>query len=105
MGAGNGWMKHMFAADSDVAVATLGEEWGLFMVLMAMLAVIALAIFSIRSAAVGRSSFYIISACAAAAILIMQVILNLLGTVDVLPLTGVTFPFLSTIAMSSSDDK
>lgn len=95
LGAGNGWMKHMFAADSDVAVATLGEEWGLFMVLMAMLAVIALAIFSIRSAAVGRSSFYIISACAAAAILIMQVILNLLGTVDVLPLTGVTFPFLS----------
>ena len=25
----------------------------------------------------------------------IQVILNMLGTVDVLPLTGVTFPFLS----------
>ena len=42
-----------------------------------------------------HSSFYTISACAAAAVLLMQVILNLLGTVDVLPLTGVTFPFLS----------
>ena len=95
LGAGNGWMKHMFAADSDVAVATLSEEWGLLMVLLAMLVIVALAIFSVRSAAVGRSSFYIISACVAATILMVQTILNLLGTVDVLPLTGVTFPFLS----------
>jgi amidohydrolase len=32
---------------------------------------------------------------AAASILLIQTILNALGTVDVLPLTGVTFPFLS----------
>ena len=95
LGVGNGWMKNVFAADSDVATATLGEECGLIMVLMVMLALVALAVFSVRSAAVGRSSFYTISACAAASILSMQTILNLLGTVDVLPLTGVTFPFLS----------
>ena len=95
MGAGNGWMKNVFAADSDVAIATLCEEWGLLMVLMVILAVIALAVFSVRSAAVGRSSFYTIGGCTAAAILLMQAILNALGTVDALPLTGVTFPFLS----------
>lgn len=95
LGAGNGWMKNVFAADSDVAIATVCEEWGLLMALMTVLAVIALAVFCVRSAAVGRSSFYTISACTAAAILLMQVILNTLGTVDVLPLTGVTFPFLS----------
>jgi cell division protein FtsW (lipid II flippase) len=44
---------------------------------------------------VSRSSFYIIGACTAGGILVMQVILNTLGTLDVLPLTGVTFPFLS----------
>jgi cell division protein FtsW (lipid II flippase) len=44
---------------------------------------------------VGRSSFYVIGACTAAGILLTQVILNALGTVDVLPLTGVTFPFVS----------
>jgi cell division protein FtsW (lipid II flippase) len=43
----------------------------------------------------GRSSFYIIGSCTAASILLVQVILNALGTVDVVPLTGVTFPFLS----------
>ena len=52
-------------------------------------------LFAIRSAAVSRSSFYTIGACTAASILIIQTILNCLGTVDVLPLTGVTFPFLS----------
>ena len=88
-------MRNVFAADSDVAIATVCEEWGLLMALMTVLAVIALAVFCVRSAAVGRSSFYTISACTAASVLLMQVILNTLGTVDVLPLTGVTFPFLS----------
>ena len=48
-----------------------------------------------NSAKVGRSSFYTIAACAAVAILTIQTILNVFGTMDLLPLTGVTFPFLS----------
>lgn len=95
LGASNGWMKNLFAADSDVVVATIAEEWGLFMLLMMILCVVALAVFAVRSASMGRSSFYIIGSCTAASILLVQVILNALGTVDVLPLTGVTFPFLS----------
>jgi len=35
------------------------------------------------------------SACTAASILVIQTILNCLGTLDILPFTGVTFPFLS----------
>lgn len=95
LGPGQGWMKHVFAADSDVAVATLTEEWGLLMLIVAILCIVSLAVFCVRSAAVGRNSFYTIGACAAVSILLVQVILNALGTVDVLPLTGVTFPFLS----------
>ena len=95
LGGGNGLMKNIFAADSDMAVATLAEEWGILMLIMAVLCIIALAVFSVRSAAVGRSSFYTIGACTAAGIMLIQVILNALGTVDVVPLTGVTFPFLS----------
>ena len=95
VGAGMGKMENIFAADSDVAVATLSEEWGLLILIMVVLSVVALAVFSVRSAAVGRSSFYTIGACTAASIMLVQVILNALGTVDVVPLTGVTFPFLS----------
>lgn len=95
LGAGRGKMKGIFAADSDMAVATLSEEWGVIMLVLVILCVVALAVFSVRSAAVGRSSFYTIGACTAASIMLVQVILNALGTVDIVPLTGVTFPFLS----------
>ena len=95
LGAGKGYMRSIFAADSDVVVATICEEWGLVIMVLMVLSVVALSFFAVRSAAVGRSSFYVIGACTAASVLLVQVILNALGTVDVVPLTGVTFPFVS----------
>ena len=95
LGAGRGWMVNVFAADSDMVFATLSEEWGLLMVLMLVASIMVLAVFTVRCASVCRSSFYAIGACTAGAILVVQVILNALGTVDVVPLTGVTFPFVS----------
>ncbi len=95
LGPGKGYLKRIFAADSDLAFATISEEWGLAVAVMMVLAIVALGLFSLRTARVARSSFYTIGACTAASVLIVQVILNCLGTLDVLPLTGVTFPFLS----------
>ena len=95
LGANKGYMENIFAADSDMVVATIGEEWGFIIVVMMILSIVCLAFFAVRSASVGRSSFYVIGACTAASILVVQVILNALGTVDVVPLTGVTFPFVS----------
>ena len=95
LGAGRGLLKNVFAADSDLAFAAVCEEWGLIMGCMAVACIIAMALFCIRSASLARSSFYVIGACTAAAIMVTQTILNALGTVDIVPLTGVTFPFLS----------
>ena len=95
LGPGRGYLKRVFAADSDIAFATISEEWGLIVAVMMVLCVVALGLFAFRSIRVARSSFYTIGACTAASVLLIQVILNVLGTVDVLPLTGVTFPFLS----------
>ena len=95
LGAGKGWMENVFAADSDMVVATIGEEWGLLILLMMVAAVIALGLFAVHAAAIQRSSFFAICSCTAAGILLVQAIFNALGTVDVLPLTGVTFPFVS----------
>ena len=95
LGAGRGWLKNVFAADSDIAFATISEEWGLLMALSMVLCIVVFALFALRSASLARSSFYTIGSCTAAAIMIVQTVLNALGTVDVLPLTGVTFPFLS----------
>ncbi len=95
LGVGRGWLKYVAASDTDLVFAFVAEEWGLLMAVFMVLAVVCLAAFVVRSASVGRSSFYTIGACAAAAILMTQTILNVFGTVDLLPLTGVTFPFVS----------
>ena len=58
-------------------------------------AVILLACFAVRSARSGRSAYYAIAACAAMSILLTQVALNVFGSMDILPFTGVTFPFVS----------
>lgn len=95
LGAGNGKLKYVFAADSDIVFATVCEEWGLIVGVACVLSVVCIALFAVRSASLCRSSFYAISACAAMSILVFQMTLNVFGTIDFLPFTGVTFPFLS----------
>lgn len=95
LGAGNGWLKYVAASDTDLVFAFVCEEWGVILGILMVFAIIVLGIFVVRSCIVGRSSFYTIAACSAVAIFMMQTILNVFGTMDLLPLTGVTFPFLS----------
>ncbi|WP_455581779.1 FtsW/RodA/SpoVE family cell cycle protein [Dysosmobacter sp.] len=95
MGAGNGWLHRIPAADTDLVFGMLCEEWGLLIALLAAGAIVTLALFAVRAARVGRSSFYAIAACAAGSLLVFQTCLNVFGSVDLLPLTGVTFPFVS----------
>ena len=95
LGPDQGRLQKIFAADSDIVFATVSEEWGLVTAMIVVLCVIVWGIFAIRTAKVARSSFYAIGGCTAASILVIQTILNCLGTLDVLPVTGVTFPMLS----------
>lgn len=87
LGAGRGWMKNLFAADSDMIIATVCEEWGLLAVIILILAIITISLQAVR-----KNTLLSVSA---AAVFLLQTALNALGTVDILPLTGVTFPFLS----------
>lgn len=95
LGAGQGWLKYVAASDTDLVFAFVSEEYGLVMAVLAVLALVLPAVFVLRASNMGRSSFYTIGACAAISILLTQTILNVFGTVDLLPLTGVTFPFVS----------
>ncbi len=95
LGAGNGWLKYVAASDTDLVFGFVCEEWGLILGIVMVAAILILGVFVVRSAKVGRSSFYTIGACAAVSILMIQTILNVFGTMDLLPLTGVTFPFVS----------
>ena len=95
LGVGRGWLKAVAASDTDLVFAFVSEEWGLIMAVIMVLVLLVPAVFVLRSARVGRSSFYTIGAGAAVAVMLTQTILNVFGTMDLLPLTGVTLPFVS----------
>ncbi len=94
-GAGNGWLKDGFAANTDTVFSLVCEELGLLIAICAVLAIVSLAFFAVRNAAQGRSAYYSIAACATASMFLVQLALNVFGSVDILPFTGVTFPFVS----------
>ena len=94
-GAGSGWFSGVFAADTDLVFCMLCEELGLVLAALAVIAVILLAVFALREANASRSGFYVIAACAAVCMMMVQMGLNVFGSVDLLPFTGVTFPFVS----------
>ena len=81
-------------AEVDKAASVQAAGW-LACAALAVLAIVTLAVFAVRACRAGRSSFYTIAACAAASLMVFQTCLNVFGAVDLLPFTGVTFPFVS----------
>lgn len=96
LGAGNGSLKYVGASNTDLVFGFVMEEWGFIIAVLLVLCLITLTIFAVMSIVAGRSTFYTICACGAATMFLMQTILNVFGAVDLFPLTGVTFPFVST---------
>ncbi len=95
VGAGEGWLEGVPAADTDMVFCMLAEEWGLIIALLAVICIVTLAVFAVLSIVEGRSTFYTIAACGATSMFVFQTMLNVFGSVDLFPFTGVTFPFVS----------
>ena len=94
-GAGNGWLVDIYAAETDMVFGVICEELGLITGLCCVGSLLALAGFVVKNASSGRSSYFVIAAAATMSMMLVQVILNVYGTMDILPFTGVTFPFAS----------
>lgn len=95
VGAGEGWLQDVPAANTDMVFGMLIEEWGLIIAVLAVLSIVTLSLFAYKSIFAGRSTYYTIAACGAMSMFIFQTVLNVFGCVDLLPFTGVTFPFVS----------
>ncbi len=89
------FLKNIGAANTDLVFGVISEQFGLILALCAVFLLLVLVVYAARCAATARSSYYVIAANSAAAMLVFQATLNVLGAVDILPLTGVTFPFVS----------
>ena len=95
VGIGNGFLKQVAASESDLVFGLVSEEMGVIVAFTLAVAVGAMFIYARAITTRSRSTFYSISACCAAGLFVVQLSLNVFGATDVLPLTGVTFPFVS----------
>ena len=94
VGPGNGKLSDVFAYDNDIVFATISEEWGLLFALMMVMTIIMITVIPIIKPT--RSYLHgTMSACISAAIII-QMALNIFGSCNLIPFTGVTIPFIST---------
>ncbi len=95
LGVGNGALRHVYASTTDLIFGLICEEMGIFIAFSVVLAFAFIAIYAVISSKSAPSTFYSIAACSASAMLLFQICLNIFGITDLLPLTGVTLPFIS----------
>lgn len=92
-GPGNGFLCNVFAYETDIVFAAICEEWGLLYALMTILAIlIMLAVPLINPP---RSYFHATMAASICAAFTVQMALNIFGSCNLIPFTGVTIPFIS----------
>ena len=89
-------LKYVGAANTDLVFGFVMEEWGFIIAVLAVLCIATLSVFAVMHIVAGRSTIYTILACSAATMFLVQTMLNVFGAIDLFPLTGVTFPFVST---------
>ena len=87
------YIINIYAIDSDMAIAGITSVFGVGMLLIALLCYALLIIIPIRKYSIYRSSYFITAQVSV--VLFIQVIFNALGSIDVLPFTGIVAPFLS----------
>jgi cell division protein FtsW (lipid II flippase) len=94
-GLGRGYPEIVPIADSDYIYAALAEELGLAGGAIVILAFVILLIAGMRTAIEARDMFTKLIAAGITAFLGFQAVVNIGGVVRMLPMTGITLPFVS----------
>lgn len=95
LGGGHANLDAVAASDTDLVFGIICEEWGLLVGLCVVACFIMLAVYVVRCVPRASSAYYAIAAVAAVSLYLFQTSLNIFGSTDLLPLTGVTMPFVS----------
>lgn len=93
-GPGHGELHNVFAHKNDIVFATICEEWGLLYALMMVLAILILIALPLINPP--RSYFHGTMSAGISAAFTVQMALNIFGSCNLIPFTGVTIPFIST---------
>lgn len=93
VGPGKGELCNVFAHENDIVFATVCEEWGLLYALMMIFAILILIAIPLINPP--RSYFHATMAAGVCAAFTVQMALNIFGSCNMIPFTGVTIPFIS----------
>lgn len=92
-GPGEGFLHNVFAYESDIVFSTISEEWGLLYALMTVLMLLVIVAMPLVNP---PRSYYHATMCAGVcAAFTVQMALNIFGSCNMIPFTGVTLPFIS----------
>jgi cell division protein FtsW (lipid II flippase) len=94
-GIGQGYPGYVPVVHSDFILAAVGEEWGLLGTLVVLVCVTVLVYRGLRLAISARQPFLAFLLAGIAALIGVQTLIIMGGSTRLLPLTGVTLPFLS----------
>lgn len=92
-GAGNGDLHNVFAYETDLVFASICEEWGLFFALMVVSVILIMLACPLVNPP--RSYFHATLATGVCSAFVVQMALNIFGSCNMIPFTGVTVPFIS----------
>lgn len=95
LGLGSGKLRHVFAASEDLVFGVVCEEFGMVMAFLIPVTLCVIAVWAVVNAGKAKSTFYTIAGIAAISMMLFQAMLSIFGITDLLPLTGVTLPFIS----------
>lgn len=95
LGLGNGELRNIFAAAEDLVFGVVSEEFGLIISFFIPITYCIIAVWVVVNGKKAKSTFYTLAGTGAIALLLFQTMLSIFGITDLLPLTGVTLPFLS----------
>lgn len=92
-GPGYGRLYKVPAADTDIIFSSISEEWGMLAALLAVFMILLLIITAVINTP--RSYFHTTLSVGVSAVFIVQMALNIFGSCNLIPFTGVTLPFIS----------
>ena len=95
LGLGNGELRNIFAAAEDLVFGVISEEFGLIISFLIPITYCIIAIWAVVNGKKAKSTFYTLAGVGAIGMIVFQSMLSIFGITDLLPLTGVTLPFIS----------
>ncbi len=93
LGPGQGMLHTVFAYESDIVFASICEEWGLLYAFLMVIIILMMLMTPLMNPP--KNYYHAMVSAGVVAVFVAQMALNIFGSCNLIPFTGVTLPFVS----------